>query len=94
MKMLNLKKINKLVVEYFNGDLMQLKFNYVSQRVFRITVRYASEHSYLCEYQVEVNDFDDVITYCFHTCQCQLEVIKLFQVKAFEDHLASIIKAI
>lgn len=94
MNMLNVKEINKLVVQYFEGVLMHLKLNYISNRVYKITVSYMCDQCYACEYQIELDDSNDVITCCHHTCYCQLERINLFQEREFEERLLDLFKII
>ena len=88
----NRERINELVNRFFLGNLLNLEFNYMNDKLYQITISYDVEDLYSYEYQVSINKHKKEMSFHYHICHCQLERIELEQNKKFEVSLLEILE--
>ena len=90
--MFNLIKVNNLVTQYLNGVVTDLKIHYIADNEYRMTISYDGNWFYSYEYQVKINELEETIEHCYHTCQCKFAKIKLPQEIEFEQCISNALK--
>lgn len=90
--MFDFSLINNLVKKHLDGSVLELKFNYVTDRIYSMTIIFNRNSLYRCEYKVSINGYEKLIIYNHHLCHFHCETIKLKQEKQFEEELLLIIK--
>ena len=79
--------INKIVAEYLDGNIIDLVFDYKENNIYTMTIFYERDDIYKYEYQVIVDENRKSVTFNFHICRCQHEVIKLSKNSEFDKKL-------